>query len=862
MKRMKGLFLAFAVVVSLGLFVGCKNESNTVEPYAESLQDVEIWGAPATEKILQDAHNYDSIKTKAEINLTMVKGEYESYQIIMTPKKNVKSYTISMSDIVLEGGEYKFDNENISVYNEKYIYVGTIYDGLTNAKSGMYPDAILPMDTAVTYGENTIKAGNNQGVYVTFETAQDCVAGIYKGAMTINFDKFSQVVPIQIEVLDFALDEEVHTKSIFSVTWPFGSGELNHSQNMLDAYVEKLFEYRLAPSQIVTDTNLSEESATYYADKAYEFMQNPRCSNISLPTSSKVDAEGETVIDANITERYLRAYVKKSNDTNYNMFAKSVYYIGIIDEPQVFNMIARVRKVVTSLRGSIEKIACEYENDTTLVCEKKAEIIQSLRNLKNVVTAHYDETYAPYVSTWCPTVDYYNTEASRNDYKNQEEKWWYTCIQPRAPYPTFHTEDTLISARALGWMQAEYNVTGNLFWATNIYAESDGSIYTHLEDYYDNVTRYPRCNGDGYLFYPGGQYGLSEPVATLRLEAIRDGLEEYEIITAIKNKYQVIAERENIEVFAEKSIAPISSLLYAGTQVKSDSSKFASARNSLLDLLTSVSSTGEMVVMDYNDDGLGNVTYKVYLNDKAILTCNGEEVKKFAKTENGKVYTVTVKLDDVENYASFAYEIDGKSYGVTNYLGGKATVYTPSEFISSIKEDLVKPVVTLEENKIKAEIPVGENGLSQSIAVTGDIVQGLNESTSKIVFTITNTEEYDIIVSLSAMFSNGDITALESDVKISAGETIQLSVALNTVAWERYGKIESLLLAFGTDYPEEYKKYLPYVNIPEKLKEELAKDGIVDETLISEIVNVLSRERYVDEEHKSVYFGEFSVYTK
>ena len=41
----------------------------------------------------------------------------------------------------------------------------------------MYPDALLPIEKAVEYGENNIASGNNQGVYLTFNVPVGQEAG-------------------------------------------------------------------------------------------------------------------------------------------------------------------------------------------------------------------------------------------------------------------------------------------------------------------------------------------------------------------------------------------------------------------------------------------------------------------------------------------------------------------------------------------------------------------------------------------------------------------------------------------------------------------------------------------------------------
>ena len=71
-----------ATVMAFGL-VGCGNKAKG----GGKLSDVEIWGAPATEKVLRDKNGiYDDFKTDAAIDLTVARGEYEGAQIILSGK--------------------------------------------------------------------------------------------------------------------------------------------------------------------------------------------------------------------------------------------------------------------------------------------------------------------------------------------------------------------------------------------------------------------------------------------------------------------------------------------------------------------------------------------------------------------------------------------------------------------------------------------------------------------------------------------------------------------------------------------------------------------------------------------------------
>ena len=48
-----------------------------------------------------------------------------------------------------------------------------------------------------------------------------------------------------------------------------------------------------------------------------------------------------------------------------------------------------------------------------------------------------------------------------------------------------------------------------------------------------NPVRYP--NGDGYIAYPGDEINVDGPVPSIRLIAVREGVDDYEIFNALQS---------------------------------------------------------------------------------------------------------------------------------------------------------------------------------------------------------------------------------------------------------------------------------------------------------------------------------------
>ena len=108
--------------------------------------------------------------------------------------------------------------------------------------------------------------------------------------------------------------------------------------------------------------------------------------------------------------------------------------------------------------------------------------------------------------------------------------------------PSFVIDKPHIDSRAWGWLMEEWNVDGLLNWGFNRWGKaSTGEGWRDpYRDPLSLIKGHLRSNGDTCLVYPGyyPRYGLTDetagPVASLRLEALRDGLEEREYLRIAK----------------------------------------------------------------------------------------------------------------------------------------------------------------------------------------------------------------------------------------------------------------------------------------------------------------------------------------
>ena len=112
------------------------------------------------------------------------------------------------------------------------------------------------------------------------------------------------------------------------------------------------------------------------------------------------------------------------------------------------------------------------------------------------------------------------------------KQMWFTCDGQMATDTPF-----LATERLLPYYCFKYGVRGFEFWGLAWWTYNPWQVGWHQfirqsdegKKYY--WVRYP--DGDGFLAYPGKPVGVDGPASTIRLEQIRQGLEDYEALALL-----------------------------------------------------------------------------------------------------------------------------------------------------------------------------------------------------------------------------------------------------------------------------------------------------------------------------------------
>lgn len=598
--------IAILLIAAIGL-TACGNGS-------KSKVEARIWSAGSTAKILQDKQYTNSSEGRYKVDV--FRNETEGAQVLFTPESDIKEYLFEVSDLYTAQGD-KLEKERLKVFHLKYI---EIYQSsyLLTSELGWYPDAMLPYATAVKFAENTVKAGNNQALWIEVTPPETQAAGKYTGTFKLTLDGTVFTVPAEVEVYDYTLTSASHTKSSFAIDQYWGTlgamvaGELDTSWEMYEKYVDSLMQYRLNPIRLPA----AFDDVDGFVEKLLKYYDNPLFTHYNIPYVQKFDNDyNDAGIDYDLHKVYLKRLAAESVRLNCNLLEKAGTYFEMIDEAVLNGLVNRANNLLNKVIAFHGTVADELESELDTSPELKAAIVNSVRNMRHKFVDEYTADLTA-DAMYVPQTYEYNSEVSRAKYSHNDEKWWYT-VASKGLSPAYQIDDDFLGPRVMSWMQYEYGVVGNLYWSTTI--NSNITTKVPLADYYTEALRMGgtnALNGCGFLFYPGKPYDIEGPVASLRLAAIRDGLEEYELLYALEQEYESLAQKYNVTADFSSVYNLMSARLYNGSQIKASDEVFAQVRSNLARLL--ISAGDDIVVLSAAEDK-AKVVLNVLLPDSVVL---------------------------------------------------------------------------------------------------------------------------------------------------------------------------------------------------------------------------------------------------
>lgn len=634
MKMIRGAVLFMSTVVACFGFSSCDSQGRGKNKNAE------IWSVDSMTKIAQNLEWED--KSNKVMEIEMLKNEAEGAQLMIKALEDIEEYTVSVSALKSQNAILAADT--VEIYHEKYIQLSRL-DGSGSAfdVNDWIPDAILPYEKAVEYNENSIKKGNNQGVYIEVTTAEETIPGTYYGLITLQTDKYIQEMPIKVIIRDITLPANTNVTNYWGILphW-FSAWEMDGTTEMFKAYIDFGHKYNMN-SSLPFECGTPEE----YAQLVKEYWDHDGFSTYvmyfetTLITPS-IYKEKESLFDANKFKEFVKAIARLSVEDEVNYLSRAFsYFYSFVDEPGTDEGYQRVKEVMEIYRMVLED--ADHELKLELLNHKNygyylKTVSESVIMLPYVipetipsVKETLEQVYEVDNVTHCTTANFFSSAALREKWNEDDQDWWfYTCCVPYYPYPTNFIEDGLLGMKLISWMQYVYDIGGYLNWSA--------CVYINGEDPYENPDR-GFVQGDGYMFYPGAPYGIYGPVASLRAVAYRDGTEDYDLMCVLEEKY---AEKG---LDAHDAIEGLFNVVCSGTVPTTNIELYKSTKKELINLALGLAEEYGVLF------GKTTIRYGVAsievapTNNEAEIYYNGQ---KMTPKENGLyILTIDLKKSDI-----------------------------------------------------------------------------------------------------------------------------------------------------------------------------------------------------------------------
>jgi len=156
-------------------------------------------------------------------------------------------------------------------------------------------------------------------------------------------------------------------------------------------------------------------------------------------------------------------------------------------------------------------------------------IHQAHPGIKNLLTMTPDLNYKD-IDIWCPRINNFTPGLAEELAAHGKELWTYVA-GPTRPYPNLNLDVRAVDYRILPWLCWKFKIKGLLYWSVNWWVKVNP---------WESAMTFTNQNGNGCLYYPG----KAGPVGSIRLEVLRDGLEDYEFFYLLAENTRRLREAD------------------------------------------------------------------------------------------------------------------------------------------------------------------------------------------------------------------------------------------------------------------------------------------------------------------------------
>ncbi len=460
-----------------------------------------VWATSLT-KLFRDPAAFTGYRT-GPVEAALARGEAESVQVALIGGLAPTEVRVRVEALTHEDGATVWPAQTIEVRRVGYVTTVPPYYPVTFV--GDWPDP-LPLAEVVE-----VPPGEVQPVWITLRAPDALRAGTYRGTVTLTDGQGrTESLPLSVRVWNFTLPRRSHLKTAFDFYRP----------RMEQAYRE------FVPGGDVWEGRMDELQHRYYVD----MLRHRLAPILGIDPTSALDWDR------------LQAYLRLGLGTFGIGDLGGSHGNNWPEDPITFaQTMVWYRQAAAALRSQqLLPAAYVYAYDEpqpgdTRVTQVMRAIHEADPELHTLLVMHQAPDPAQHAA-WLADADILCIRIASFDaahaerFRDMGKEMWMYVSSPAPPFPSLVIDSPAVAHRILPWMCWKVKASGLLYWCVNFWKTNPWvSPATFAQDQ----------NGNGSLYYPA----LEGPVPSIRLEVLRDGLEDYEYLYRLQQLANTAARR-------------------------------------------------------------------------------------------------------------------------------------------------------------------------------------------------------------------------------------------------------------------------------------------------------------------------------
>ena len=463
------------------------------------------WASSLT-KVLRDPAKFEG-STSTSIQLSLARGEYESTQLVLVGGAQPAQVRVSVGPLTQAGGTGSIPPGVVEV--RRVGYVTTHEPAYPVTFVGDWPDP-LPREDHVE-----VPAGQMQPMWITVGAPEARPAGRYDGTITVSDAQGrTEQVAMRVTVWDFTLSRTSHLKTAFDFYpsrlkeaynsfVPGGADRVKQLDGLVAQYYLDMLKHRVFP--IIGADPISPR----FSREIMEYLNNGL--GVFGIGSRGGSHNNNWPKDPVEFDKAMAWYQRAAQALRQQQLLEHAY-VYTYDEPRMDDPdVARVMEGIHRADPGLKNL---------VVLQEMPDPATQANWLKDA-------------DILCIRIGSYDPEIAKQ-FKAMGKEIWIYVSSPTHPFPSLVIDYPAMAHRILPWMVWKYGATGLLYWCVD---------YWKGNPWEDPANFKSDQNGNGSLYYPAPD----GPVPSVRMEALRDGIEDYEYLYRLNELLQLAKTKGGVD---------------------------------------------------------------------------------------------------------------------------------------------------------------------------------------------------------------------------------------------------------------------------------------------------------------------------